>query len=339
MKHLLLVMLAGILLLADIPVLMGQNPMETNIVKLHSYDESGSGFVIGHQAGEVFIVTALHVVNSLVEGKEMLATFRTTNWRNYPIRLYRVHEELDLAVVVATVPEQDIPRFETLYWADMSRAKNQNKVKIIGHPGGDLKWNYSNYIQEVNADAGKLTVSPNGIQGGFSGGAVFDHANGLLGMIIEVSSVEATVVRIDAILSHLYQWNLPLTQLKRYRKKMRADWILIGIGVGTGGYATSLKLKSIDEHDLYANNLRADAEIYADRSRDEVYDSANQLNKQSILTGAVGGVVFLTGYFLLAKRMRKKKIQGITQINPVFDFPGTLATSGRAFQGGFILTF
>ena len=173
---------------------MAQAPND-GIVCIHVYGPSGdeivigSGIIVGIQNVKIAIVTAFLVIDSSYRDiASVQIQLHQPSFSQYEAEIYKVKAELDLALLITVVPEEDEIEFATLQTGTIEDMKDNENVMLIGHPQG-LYW---------EQDLERRLV------GGFSGGGVFSESgNTLLGMITESSNVNTYVLRMDEIVRQL----------------------------------------------------------------------------------------------------------------------------------------
>ncbi|GAB4494700.1 MAG: hypothetical protein OHK0019_21790 [Saprospiraceae bacterium] len=169
--------------------------------------ETGAGIIVGQKGAELFIATAFHVVE---DGKDLkVLLYKQTT----PLKGTLLHHDktLDVAVVKITAPTGwAVPR---LMAAEPTILKAQQKVVSMGHPGGSFwKPNYLNITQEISIynDDRLMSITPQAVVGGCSGGPVFTLEGIWLSMVTETSMVEAKAVKAHSLVQLLKQWAVPV---------------------------------------------------------------------------------------------------------------------------------
>ena len=177
------------------------------VVKITTTDETGAGIVIGAKDGEIFILTAYHVVKDAQKIGVAIFAKRYSESAGVAIRF---NEELDVAVVRISGSGQ----FPAVQWRKDLRLKE--KITIIGHPA-DLDWQFQNeeiVRLESQDDSRKFLYSSPAPQRGISGGAVFDENWSLLGMALgRGPSGLAIAVTSDSMVKLLETWGIPTSYL------------------------------------------------------------------------------------------------------------------------------
>lgn len=177
------------------------------VVKITTPDETGAGIVIGTRDGEIFILTAYHVVKDAQKIKVALFNKR---YAESPADAIRSNLELDVAVIRISGSDQ----FPTVQWRKDLRLRE--KVMIIGHPA-DEDWQFAlEQIVRLDSqdDSRKFLYSSPTVQKGFSGGPVFDENSALLGMALgHGASGLAIAVTSDSLVNLLENWGIPKSYL------------------------------------------------------------------------------------------------------------------------------
>lgn len=183
--------------------------------------DNGAGIIVGYQNDKLYIATAHHVVK---EADEQNIFFRESI-KEYPASVLQPHHNLDLAILVANVPSSDALVIPTLNTRRLDEKKDMlgADVLVIGHPGfasghGWLMIN-GNSIQEFNhpaydKDSDLFTITGTNINGGCSGGPVFDEDRNLIGMVKTISGFQSECIKIKEIEEMLTGLNLPKNKLQ-----------------------------------------------------------------------------------------------------------------------------
>jgi hypothetical protein len=190
--------------------------LRQNVVRVEAQhknsSERGFGFVVGERGGDLYIVTAYHVVANPDEpeqGKvEVRVTFYSDQGSSYSAEVLGTHKPPphDLAVLRVRTP----PGFqmETLCLAGSDKQKRDTPVWSIGKgtawsvpsvPGG---------ISEGPSSDRILTLDGMSVIRGSSGGPVV-AATGLIGILLTDSADNTQALSIDYIKGSLTEWNYP----------------------------------------------------------------------------------------------------------------------------------
>ncbi len=191
---------------------MAQAPND-GIVCIHVYGPSGdeieigSGIIVGKQNDKIAIVTAFHVIDSSYRDiASVQIQLHQPSFSQYEAEVYKVKAELDLALLITVVPEEDEIEFATLQTGTIEDMKDNENVMLIGHPQG-LYWEQDlehRLKSSTLTGPGIFAVGGGTVVGGYSGGGVFSESgNTLLGMITESSNVNTYVLRMDEIIRQL----------------------------------------------------------------------------------------------------------------------------------------
>ena len=173
--------------------------------------EVGTGFLIGEKSGTLYFITANHVV---VDYSEKVP-IRFRGGINASGTIYRQNESLDIAVITSPKPVgYTIPPSFGLATGNL---RFQQGVITIGHPyGNDWDINYRSSIKEIEIDFDTryFYLNPDGIRPGSSGGPVLNTDRELLGMMINLNDIKATIISREILIRIVQErWQVPTNQM------------------------------------------------------------------------------------------------------------------------------
>jgi len=180
----------------------------------------GFGFVVGKRSNNLYAVTAGHVVRSDdpdVTTKEVRVRFHQNKGESHIAKLLDLsYSGFDLALIEMPKPSEDY-KWESKYF---SRPKRNDKVWFIGR---NREWYVSTDTATGHVSwepvSGEFYVDMYSVQPGTSGSPLITK-DGIVGMIIEDSSIEVTALDIGMIRMVVTQkWGYPwdLQQIKTDR--------------------------------------------------------------------------------------------------------------------------
>ncbi len=184
--------------------------------KLGETPTQGAGIVFANQGGFISIATAFHVVrrgeNSAADLKVRFAPKPNQDFpaEHYPLAWY----EHDLAVIRVKTPPGLQFRLDRL--APLASVKRGDKVYAIGYPGAE-RWAVTfnpGFVRII--DAQTLTVESPSIVAGYSGGALIDQQNLLVGLVQGTDALMARALRIDTALNLIRRENKLPVQLSHH---------------------------------------------------------------------------------------------------------------------------
>ena len=177
------------------------------VVKIITPNETGAGIVIGTKDGDIFILTAYHVVK---DAHKIGVALFAKRYAESPADAIKFNEDLDVAVIRIRSNDQ----FPTIQWRKDLRLKE--KITIIGHPA-DLDWQFESeeiVRLESQDDSRKFLYSSPAVRRGVSGGGVFDENWALLGMTLgRGPSGLAIAVTSNSLVNLLETWGIPRSYL------------------------------------------------------------------------------------------------------------------------------
>jgi formylglycine-generating enzyme required for sulfatase activity len=192
--------------------LPAQENLRTPVVLIESGLERGTGILVGEAGGQLYLITAGHVVDDV---GDIQVRFR--NQRRATATLLRDERPaLDLAILTCSVPAgMTLPQS---YALAASPAVFRQEVGVIGHPPG-AEWDvdFRPTVKEATYqfDPRRFSITPEGIGPGHSGGPVLDAASyDLLGMILSLDGRQAVCLQATTIEQVLRQRQVPRNLLQ-----------------------------------------------------------------------------------------------------------------------------
>ncbi|MEM9934159.1 MAG: SUMF1/EgtB/PvdO family nonheme iron enzyme, partial [Bacteroidota bacterium] len=228
--------LFGILfcLLTVMGEVFGQEEVKEAVVLINCGEESGAGTLVGYDDERIYILTALHVIES-----EADIRVRFFDRREIDATIFRVDEAKDAAIITADrgsafkIPSSFLP-----YTGILQPAEG---IRVIGHPYGnnwDINLGSAIKTTSLGYDDDFFTINPAGVVSGSSGGAVINGKQELVGMVTTTDPVKAICLSIKIILKMLAYWKVP-------------ENLLVGIPLSTNsGFSNQV---SIDQRRLIQN--------------------------------------------------------------------------------------
>ncbi len=173
--------------------------------KLGETPTQGAGIVFANQGGFVYIATAFHVVRR----GENIATDLRVRFAQKPNQEFpaehhpRAWYEHDLSVIRVKTPPGLQFRLDRL--APPASVKKRDKVYAIGYPNAE-RWAVTfnpGFVRTI--DAQTLTVESPSIVAGYSGGALINQRNLLVGIVQGTDALMANALRLDEALNLIRQ--------------------------------------------------------------------------------------------------------------------------------------
>ncbi len=276
---------------------------------------SGSGIITGRKGSQIFVATAYHVVEG---GKFFEVRIKEVSWRPYQAQLHiEVNRDLDLAVLIAYVPELDNIHYYRYRLANLDNLVGEDPVTCVGNPP-DRDWalNKMNVVVDPAYGAHEISFTGTGIEPGFSGGPLLERKrNRLLGMITEVTpGANGVAVSIDQVITYLKRWNVNHEFLLPYKEPVEWQTYALG-GLAVGAFVTGViyNSKGVDKYDDYLRHRDLTAPIYEGTDRESLrlaaqddYDIRNYAYGVSGLAIAVAVPLEFDWIGRKAKKKRKR---------------------------------
>ncbi|MDX2284375.1 MAG: SUMF1/EgtB/PvdO family nonheme iron enzyme [Bacteroidia bacterium] len=200
------------------------------VALLRSGEESGTAFLIGYQQGQLYLLTAAHVI-----ARPDSISLQFFGRQRSAARLLASDPEIDLAVLSCPAPEG--PGEWASFLAAGTPPKINSEVTIVGHPAGN-EWdvNRANRVKEAEYGLipGRFTLYPIGIGPGSSGSPVLNADHELYGMVVEADQVKTVCLQGAVLLRACQTWRVPVNLLTGLRE---AEGQPSAEGPGTTGTA------------------------------------------------------------------------------------------------------
>lgn len=183
----------------------------------------GAGIVVGRQGGAVYIVTAKHVLEALLEEAENIEVQFADN-RGFGIEATIIPNDFDknLDLMIIAVPAEQVPS-EITGLDEYAAANLANSPQIgegaffIGQPNG-LLWGANSTAQPIaNVRTTLIEVSTDAVVPGYSGGAVLDKQGRIIGLTYETQNGRALVI--------------PIAYLKENVERSGYPFLIVNVGV------------------------------------------------------------------------------------------------------------
>jgi hypothetical protein len=189
-----------------------------NVVSISAkYDDGsqrdGFGFIIGERDGDIFIITAMHVVlvNDVPDANAPTINIRYFTRRSEAysaLLLETTNSDLDLAVLRAPAPGGLPWRRDALGTLPSPEEARGTEVWFVGRRTAWYVPTRPGIVNDVDPVDHTIVIDDLPVQVGTSGAPLI-AANGLIGMIIEDTGAEARATAIDAIGNMMQRWGHP----------------------------------------------------------------------------------------------------------------------------------
>jgi hypothetical protein len=177
--------------------------------------QNGFGFIVGERHGQVYIVTANHVVRSSGPDttSQILIKYFHEQGKPYPATLLDTsHQAYDLAVLQASTPPGLTWRREAL---GLQKVERSTPVWFVGRSAEWYVPTVPGHINTFTLEA-RYLIDNLPVRVGTSGAPLIAD-QGIIGMITADAGESSQAVSIEVISRAFEQWNLPwdLTPLRR----------------------------------------------------------------------------------------------------------------------------
>jgi hypothetical protein len=183
--------------------------------------QEGAGVIVGSDRKAIYIATADHVVREGgTAAEELSVRFRWSPKQQVPATLLPQHvarsdaaesKVYDLAVVSvarSAVPDFDLDILPLDRLGDPILDRGAD-LYFIGFPQGRAWYGNVRPAQFAEADGAQLTFETEALLPGYSGGALFDSAMALVGIVIDTEGSFGTAIDIRAVAATLRGWDIP----------------------------------------------------------------------------------------------------------------------------------
>jgi len=192
--------------------------VKVTAIKPRDVRDVGAGIMIGEQEGDVYFLTAYHVIE---DASQILIESYGQRGKQYQATVFRGRYDPTHDLAVLTLSKYGISdSVEQLYEADLSKVQPGDETIVIGHPP-DKEWELSWTPLRSKNDT-RLILNRGIVQPSHSGGPLLDIYGNLIGVIIGNNETGyGEVVRIDTALAIVDKWG------GRYQVKFIPDFCRI----------------------------------------------------------------------------------------------------------------
>ena len=206
------------------------NALRQNVVRIEAamltHVENGFGFVVGEREGQLFIVTAFHVVNDpdaigVPNPVKARVEFFDRQGKLYKAEILGTHDSFrDLAVLTVPTPVG-------FSWKEkcLAGAEKQKRGVPVWFVGRDQKWwppVEPGHVSSPPSTEWMIDLEGTQIKPGSSGGPVIADT-GIIGMIETDSAGNARALSVDFIKRALESWNHPWGLQTTENEKPKGD--------------------------------------------------------------------------------------------------------------------
>lgn len=203
--------------LPDVGGLASTAVIERGVVKVVSSwnsgdSEIGAGILLNVENGNLYILTAAHVVRQFGSADRISIQFHGDSVNRSEGEILRYDDVNDVSVLVVRGFYRDdiLKSFIKYPLAPGYDYARGGLIKTIGHPG-DTEWLIAPGRSVAIAAETKMGLEADVVKYGNSGGPVLTNDNRVIGMVTDVEGQEiAYAVRMDFILRKLKEWNVPI---------------------------------------------------------------------------------------------------------------------------------
>lgn len=186
--------------------------------------ESGAGIMLGYDRGNLYLMTAAHLVRNPALGSARqicVQFFQDVVGRKCQAQIVRYNQATDFAVLVLGdfYEERQLDRL-IKYPLDLafSSATGGQAIKAVGHPG-DRDWRVSRGRTLESAQPGQISLGAGMAAKGNSGGPLLSSENRLVGMVTGGEGKSRDIgIAVPAIVRTLESWGIP------YRMRV-VEWL------------------------------------------------------------------------------------------------------------------
>lgn len=289
-----------------------------NVAKINTTyenkEENGFGFVVGEIKGELYIITAYHVVSefpSVDNAEPESIKLSYYGDKSSLAKTLQVDRELDLALLVTPSPANYSWRKK---WVD-SGPRRDDRVRFIGKEG---EWHVPTSVEEgavekIERDfliSAKLDVGR-----GSSGGPLLNDF-GIIGVnIAQPGENLARSVKMEAVIDFVTEnGNKPerfqLRQVPRKRIERPSyfkEVSLMGAGLGIGVWGIVMELSAQDKYSTYRTIRDPQNYAYEGTNRDDFFEKANSKHVTAQIMMYGGAIVLGAGTYWLFKHIAKDR--------------------------------
>ena len=176
-------------------------------------DKIGAGIVLGETAENIVIVTARHVVEDGYQDPEQTVVVRFAFARESPVPA-RVMQSSDLDLVALLVSKNAVPGYRQALFSwnrqgNVRSLRGGDEVTPIGCPNG-VCWKGQSPDPLIGVRTSHLYVESDLISQGGSGGGLFNADWEVVGMMLNMESIQGEALSIDRVVAQVRQWGYPV---------------------------------------------------------------------------------------------------------------------------------
>ena len=176
---------------------------------------TGAGLVVGRKDGQVYVVTAGHVVRNLRESaRDIKIQFSNNPGEEIAATLWPTEFDKGVDLAVLIVPEASVPKsIVSLKSLPVARLSDEVEIGegafLLGQPGGN-NWSGNKSPEKITSvTSTAIEVESPSVVPGMSGGATFDEGLRIIGLIVEAENGLARAIPLKFLKETLEQNGYP----------------------------------------------------------------------------------------------------------------------------------
>ncbi|MDX2284373.1 MAG: serine protease [Bacteroidia bacterium] len=200
--------LPAVLLLSCAGLARAQETLRAPVALLRSGGESGAAFIVGERGGQLYLLTAAHVIAD-ADARDIRLSFRGSHSAAAQV----VNSDLETDIAAIRCPLPPGMAAPASYAPPSGALVFDLPVRVVGHPLGE-DWDIvSGTVKDPAGLGGRFSITPAGIDRGCSGGPVLSSRYELLGMVQQDGPQKAWCRSYATLMEACRLWGVPVTLL------------------------------------------------------------------------------------------------------------------------------
>jgi uncharacterized protein (TIGR02145 family) len=177
--------------------------LRKNVVAISARGEKGFGFITGERNGELFIVTAAHVVENALADRQPVELKFFEDYKKYEANIIRNYPGADIALLAIKKPDY-------FSWEENCLGDIQVDAPV-GFVGRNGEWYFPKgpalgIVNDLDIPLNLIKVDINSISQGSSGAPLISEG-GIVGMVLRTDGITAEAVDLNGLRRTLSEYN------------------------------------------------------------------------------------------------------------------------------------
>ncbi|MEL7122615.1 MAG: FISUMP domain-containing protein [Bacteroidota bacterium] len=176
--------------------------LRSNVVSIDALGAKGFGFITGSRNGKLFVVTAEHIIDAVLDGDQRVELQFFQDYNKYTAKVIRNYPNVDIALL-------EVDRPAGLNWENncLGIATANAEVAFIGREGDwYVPTNDRSRGTIFSLDNNQIQVDITSVSGGTSGAPLVAES-GIVGMITQTDNIKAIAVDLNQVQAVLAEYD------------------------------------------------------------------------------------------------------------------------------------